>query len=271
MLSPGAARRWALGIEYDGSDFVGWQRQNTGRSVQAELEAALAAVATGPIATCCAGRTDAGVHALGQVVHFDSAARRDPHNWLLGTNARLPSDVAVRWVREVPPAFHARYSAAERRYRYLVIEGAARPALHRRRAAWVRRPLEVAPMSEASRLLLGEHDFSAFRAAGCQARSPVRTIFALEVFRCAGFLCFEVAANAFLHHMVRNIVGSLLVIGRGEERSGWLGEILRRGDRRLAGPTAPARGLVLTGVRYPSRFGLPAEANPAASPETLGL
>lgn len=251
------ARRYALGVEYDGTAFLGWQTQADGRSVQATLEAALSAVAVEAVAATAAGRTDAGVHATGQVVHFDTASPRPARAWVLGVNSHLPEDVAVRWVAPVPSAFHARFSATGRAYRYLVCERGSRPAVGRRHAAWTHRPLDVAAMQAAADPLLGEHDFSAFRAAECQARSPVRTLRRLTIRRRGELIEFTVEANAYLHHMVRNLVGSLLVVGRGEAAREWPREVLAGRDRRRAGPTAPARGLTLTGVAYPSEFGIP--------------
>ncbi len=259
--------RIAIGIEYDGSGFAGWQRQSHARSVQACVEAALARIAGHPVATRCAGRTDAGVHACGQVVHFDTGAARPERAWVLGTNAHLPGDVAVRWARAVEEGFDARFSATARVYRYLILEGPARPALLRHRAAWHHGPrLDEARMAEAARALVGEHDFSAFRAAGCQARHAVRTVARLEVGRAGDVVWLEIEANAFLHHMVRIVAGSLLLVGRGERPVEWIGELLAGRDRAAAGPTAPAAGLYLLGARYPARFGLPGPAAPAWLP-----
>ncbi len=259
--------RIAIGIEYDGSGFAGWQRQAHARSVQACVEAALARVAGRAVATRCAGRTDAGVHAWGQVAHFDTGAARPERAWVLGVNAHLPRDVAVRWARPVPEDFDARFSATARIYRYLVAEGRARPALLRHRAAWHHgAPLDADRMAEAAGALAGEHDFSAFRAAGCQARHAVRRLSRIEVGRSGDIVWFEVEANAFLHHMVRNIVGSLLLVGTGERPAGWIAELLEGRDRTRAGPTAPAEGLYLLGVRYPARFGLPGPEAPAWLP-----
>lgn len=252
-----AVRRYALGLEYDGTGFIGWQAQPQGRSVQAELEAALARVADEPVAAVAAGRTDAGVHATGQVAHFETGSVRPQRAWIEGVNANLPEDVAVRWAVAVPQEFHARFSATGRAYRYLVCERISRPVELRRHVAWTHRRLAVEAMQEAAADLVGEHDFSAFRAADCQADSPVRTLRRLDVRRNGELVVFTVEANAFLHHMVRNLVGSLLVIGRSQAERFWLREVLAAGDRRRAGPTAPARGLTLTHVEYPDAFGIP--------------
>jgi tRNA pseudouridine38-40 synthase len=250
--------RIAMGVEYDGSQFRGWQIQEKGvRTVQGCLEQALSAVATHPISTICAGRTDAGVHSLGQVVHFDTQAERPVRAWVLGSNAKLPADVTVLWARPVPETFHARFSAVARRYRYLTLNRPYRPALERHRAAWWHKPLAARNMDEAARHLLGEHDFSAFRGRHCQARSPVRTVYATTVQRQGDYVVLDIEANAFLHHMVRNIAGVLLAIGGGERPVCWMREVLSGRDRRCAGVTAPPEGLYLLGVRYADSAGLP--------------
>ena len=251
--------RLALGVEYDGSGFRGWQSQNRNcgmRTVQAELERALAQVAAAPVSVVCAGRTDAGVHASAQVVHFDAPNERPERAWTLGVNSRLADDISVAWVRPVGDDFHARFSATGRRYRYLIHNRPLRSALWHQRAAWVYRPLDAEAMHGAGQALLGEHDFSAFRAAGCQSRSPWRNLYALSVSRSGELVGVEVEANAFLHHMVRNIVGVLLAVGSGERPAEWPAEVLAGRDRRRAGVTAPAQGLTLTAVRYPPRCGL---------------
>lgn len=251
--------RYALGIEYDGTDFFGWQRLTQGRSLQAEVEAALARVADVRVEVICAGRTDSGVHAEQQVVHFDCAAPRTPYAWLMGTNSCLPTAIAVRWAQPVPPDFHARYSARARRYRYRILDRAARPALRARSVAWERRTLDADAMHRAAQAMLGERDFSAFRAAQCQANTPMREMQEIVVSRRADEVVIEVQANAFLHHMVRNIVGSLIPIGRGERPETWIAELLEGRERRVAGITAPPQGLTFLGPRYPAEFGLPAE------------
>jgi tRNA pseudouridine38-40 synthase len=254
--------RIALGLEYDGTDFVGWQRQQTGRSIEAALCDAIGAVADETVTVHGAGRTDAGVHALQQVAHFDTGATRTARQWLLGINAHLPADVAVRWTREVPTDFDARRSATARRYRYTILERPGRPALARRRVWWLHEALDCEAMSEAARHWLGEHDFSAFRAAGCQAKSPVRDLQAVRIERRANFdyalVTLEFVANAFLQHMVRNFVGTLVEIGRGRLPVRAAADILASRDRTTAGMAAPAAGLTLIEVLYPAHYALPA-------------
>jgi tRNA pseudouridine38-40 synthase len=253
--------RLALGIEYDGTDFSGWQRLSHGRTVQAALESELTFVAAEAIEVTCAGRTDAGVHARCQVVHFDTSAERSVRSWALGANSRLPGSVAVLWATPVAADFHARYSAVARRYRYAILNRPVRAALDARRVAWERLPLDAAAMHAAAQALIGEHDFSAFRAVSCQARSARRNVVELAVARNGEYIEIEIEANAFLHHMVRNVVGSLLMVGRGEQSIAWIGELLRGGDRTVAGPTAPPQGLTFLGPRYPARFELPDEVS----------
>ena len=250
--------RFALGVEYDGSDFSGWESQPRQRTVQSTLESALSRVADEPLKTICAGRTDAGVHALAQVVHFESRADRAPHEWVLGSNSNLPGDVSVRWALGVADDFHARYSAICRHYRYVIQNRRERPALLRQRAAWERSPLDLAPMQAACEHLLGEHDFSSFRAAGCQAKSPVRTVMSLEVQRHGWLLVIDIAANAYLQHMVRNVAGVLMEIGKGKRDPGWAKDLLAARDRTLGAVTAPPQGLYLTRIDYPSGHALPA-------------
>jgi tRNA pseudouridine38-40 synthase len=249
--------RLAAGVEYDGSGFFGWQRQRQSPTVQACLEDALARVADHPLQVHCAGRTDTGVHARCQVVHFDTGADRTERSWVLGSNSSLPDGISVLWVRQVPDDFHARFSARRRRYCYHILNRWVRPAIDQRRAAWIRHPLDAAAMDEAAALLLGEHDFSSFRAVGCQGRSPVRTVHATRVIRQGAWLFFDIEANAFLYHMVRNIVGSLLAVGRGQHSPGWIGELLRVRDRSVAGVTAPAQGLYFIAPSYPDFPELP--------------
>ena len=249
--------RVALGLEYDGTEFVGWQEQRNGRSVQSSLAAAVSKVANEPITIHGAGRTDAGVHAQGQVVHFDSHAQRSARQWVLGVNSNLPDDISVRWAQEVDVDFDARRSAEWRLYRYQVLQQEMRSALVRRRSWWVREPLDPAAMTAAAVAWLGENDFSSFRAAGCQSRSPMRRLLSVGVRAQGRMLALEFRANAFLHHMVRNLVGVLVEIGRGSVPVGWAGELLRAGDRTLGGVTAPPQGLTLVQVQYPERYGLP--------------
>ena len=252
--------RIAVGVEYDGSAFAGWQSQQSVRTVQQVLESALAAIAAEPVSLVCAGRTDAGVHARGQVAHFDTHADRSTRGWILGANTEAPPDLAISWALPVPAHFHARYSATARVYRYLVLNRTARSALHASRAAWVTRALDAARMAEAAALLLGEHDFSAFRSSECQAKSPVRRLTRLAVERRGDWIVIEAVANAFLHHMVRNIAGLLIAVGRGDEPPGWARTVLEGRDRTRGAATAPAAGLYLQEVRYPAAFGLPAPA-----------
>lgn len=249
--------RIALGLEYDGSVFCGWQTQPSACAVQDAVERALSRIAGHQVSTVCAGRTDAGVHALAQVVHFDTHARRAPLAWVRGTNALLPPGAAVLWAREVGEGFHARYSAVERRYRYVLLNRAVRPAVSAHRVGWFHVPLAVDRMQDAARLLVGEHDFSAFRSSECQARSPVRTLRRLDIERRGDYLLFEFSANAYLHHMVRNIVGALVYVGKGRYPPEWIAEVLRGRDRTLAAPTFDAAGLYLTRVVYDAAWGLP--------------
>ncbi|ABI56583.1 tRNA pseudouridine(38-40) synthase TruA [Alkalilimnicola ehrlichii MLHE-1] len=249
--------RFALGLEYDGSGFCGWQRQDHAPSVQAALEAALSRVADEPVTVTCAGRTDTGVHATGQVVHFETGAYRPEHAWVLGANANLPDTVSVHWVQPVSEAFHARFGALRRSYRYVWYCSRSRPALLRGRVAWSKYALDPEPMAMAAGHLLGRHDFSAFRAVACQAKHPVRELYRLDVWARGGFVYLDVCANAFLHHMVRNLAGTLALIGRGERPATWAADLLAGGDRTRAGATAPAEGLYLVGVDYPEAFSLP--------------
>ncbi|OFZ70464.1 MAG: tRNA pseudouridine(38-40) synthase TruA [Betaproteobacteria bacterium RBG_16_58_11] len=249
--------RIALGLEYDGSHFCGWQTQTNACAVQDALEAALAGIACEPISTASAGRTDTGVHALAQVVHFDTQALRPESAWVRGVNALLPPAVSVRWAREVAPEFHARFSAQARRYRYLLLNRPVRPGLAAGRVGWYHAPLDLDAMQSAAKQLLGEHDFSAFRAAECQAKTPVRTLTELNIRRVNDLLVFDLRANAFLHHMVRNIIGGLVYVGKGKHEPEWLGEILAGRDRKLAAPTFAPDGLYLCGVEYPAQWGIP--------------
>lgn len=259
--------RIALGIEYDGSRFLGWQTQPGGGTVQDSLQTALTTIADTGIAVTCAGRTDRGVHARGQVAHFDTGADRPDSAWVRGVNALLPDSVAVLWSRRVPQDFHARYSARSRTYRYVLINRAVRPALEARRAGWFHAPLDVAAMRDAAQLLVGEHDFSAFRSSECQAKSPVRTVHGLEIEGGEGRIEFTIRANAFLHHMVRNIVGTLVYVGKGKHAPPWAQEVLQSLDRARAAPTFAPEGLCLEHVEYEAKWNLP--ASPARSPLEL--
>ncbi|MGI9332256.1 MAG: tRNA pseudouridine(38-40) synthase TruA [Gammaproteobacteria bacterium] len=249
--------RVALGVEYDGAAFSGFESQRNARTVQQCLEQALARVADEPVRVHCAGRTDAGVHATGQVVHFDTRAVRPDHAWVLGANANLPPDAAVAWSKVAAEDFHARFSALRRHYRYVIANKRIRRPLQHSRVALEYRPLDVERMNEAAASLLGEHDFSAYRVAGCQAGSPVRTLHELRVRREGELVCIDVCANAFLQHMVRNIAGVLMDIGAGKREAGWALAVLDGRQRSLGGVTAPARGLYFTCVEYPERFRLP--------------
>jgi tRNA pseudouridine38-40 synthase len=255
--------RFALGVEYDGGRFSGWQRLSTAGtqvadgSLQTALEIALSKVADARIDTVCAGRTDAGVHARCQVVHFDTDVVRDPRGWVLGTTSNLPASMAVRWCVPVADDFSARFAARSRRYRYRIINRGTRPGLEHQYLSWERMPVDADAMHAAAQVLRGERDFSAFRSVQCQARHARRDLHDISVTRRDDEVSVEVQANAFLHHMVRNIVGSLLMVGRGERPVDWIAELLEGRDRSVAGPTAPAAGLVFLGPRYPRQWGLP--------------
>lgn len=248
--------RIALGIEYDGSAFAGWQWQSGERTIQAAVEQALSHVADTPIQVVCTGRTDAGVHAIEQVVHFDTKVWRSERSWLLGANTALPDDVRILWVREAAPHFHARLSAIARFYRYEILNRPMRSALRRCQVTWCHSQLDVEKMREGAACLIGEHDFSSFRAQQCQSRSPYRRLHFLHVRREGDRVIIDIAANAFLHHMVRNIVGVLMAVGVGKHDPAWVGEVLAVRDRKQGGVTAPPDGLYLGGVCYPEEFGL---------------
>lgn len=249
--------RIALGVEYCGSAFHGWQSQAGGGTVQDALEAALRGIAGVPVGVLCAGRTDAGVHATHQVVHFDTLVERPLTAWVRGVNSHLPEGVAVRWAQPVAAEFHARFSARGRRYRYLLLNRPQRPGLWQGRVGWFHWPLDLAVMQAASARLLGEHDFSAFRAADCQAKSPIKTMSRAEVRQCGNMFVFDFEASAFLHHMVRNLVGTLVYIGKGTQPAGWVDELLQMKDRKLAAPTFSPDGLYFRGPVYEPHWGLP--------------
>jgi len=258
--------RLALGVEYDGNGFHGWQRLSKPgaggqESVQAALETALSRIANHPVGTICSGRTDAGVHARCQVVHFDTHADRVPRAWVLGATTLMPPQVSVLWCQPVADDFNARFAARARQYRYRILNRAVRPALHRQYLSWELRPLDADAMHRAAQALVGDHDFSAFRTVHCQAPNPRRDLQRISVQRVGEEVIVEVQANAFLHHMVRNIVGSLLEIGAGEQPEDWIATLLAGRDRSVAGPTAPAAGLVFLGPLYPAEWGLPAEVS----------
>ncbi len=271
-LWPEGMQRVALGIEYKGADFRGFQVQpNAVKTVQQALETALSKVADEPITLVCAGRTDAGVHATAQVVHFDTLASRPIKAWMRGLPAHLPNSIGIRWAQCVPHQFHARFSARSRTYRYLLSDGSCAPALLHDQITWSPQPLNMALMQQGARHLLGEHDFTSFRASQCQAKSPVRTLEYIHLARRGELLVLEVRANAFLHHMVRNIVGVLLQVGAGHKPPAWVAEVLAARDRKAASVTAKPNGLYLVGVDYPAEFSLPScMPGPLFLPEPLG-
>ncbi len=251
--------RIAVGIEYDGSGYCGWQMQSHGtRTVQYEIEKALSIVADHPVKVVCAGRTDTGVHATGQVAHFDCRIDRGSRAWIMGTNVHLPDDVCIHWSRVVEEDFSARFSATMRAYRYVIQLRDARPALNYRRVSWLYGGLNTEAMHQAAQALLGEHDFSSFRSAACQAEHAVRIVKSINVTTEAEYIYIDIHANAFLHHMVRNIVGSLIMVGQNEKPVAWIAELLAQKDRNQAGPTAAAEGLYLVAVQYPDEYDLPA-------------
>jgi tRNA pseudouridine38-40 synthase len=258
--------RFAAGVEYDGRAYSGWQYQPGLHTVQDVFQSALSRVADSPVECVCAGRTDAGVHALAQVAHFDSDAVRSERGWRLGANTYLPQDVCITWLREVPAHFHARFSAGARSYRYVILNRDSRPGLASGRATWERRPLDAARMNAAAQTLVGEHDFSAFRAIECQAKSPVRRVESLNVERTAEWVSISVTANAFLHHMVRNIAGLLMSVGSGDSPEARVPAVLAGRDRKANAATAPPDGLYLAAVRYPAEFGLPETGGLASVP-----
>ena len=257
--------RIALALEYDGAPFHGWQSQADGSGVQDAIERALSAIAGARVRTVAAGRTDSGVHATLQVLHFDVEASRPESAWVRGVNAHLPSSVAVRWAAVVASDFHARFSATGRHYTYLLLNRPVRPALLQARAGWYHRPLALRPMQEAAQALLGAHDFSAFRAAECQAKSPIKTLDRLDIAREGDMFRFELHADAFLQHMVRNIVGTLVHVGRGSRPVAWVAAVLASRDRGQAAPTFAAAGLYLTGIDYATRWNLPTTLAPVRS------
>lgn len=244
-------------MEYDGTEYAGWQSQDHSASIQDAVQAALSFVAGKPVTAICAGRTDSGVHAAGQVIHFDTDAARTPRAWVLGANTRLPPAIALQWAGEVGMGFHARHRATRRIYRYCILNRSARSALQRERSAWIHRPLDAAAMNAAAQVLIGEHDFSAFRSVECQSKTTIRRIERIEVRREGDYLWLEIAANAYLHHMVRNIVGTLLEAQREADPAAAVARVLEGGERRFAGATAPAAGLYLWQVEYPPSFGIP--------------
>jgi tRNA pseudouridine38-40 synthase len=255
---PDGARRVAALVEYDGTDYAGWQSQAHAPSLQDAVQSAIAFVAGHPIVAICAGRTDAGVHAVGQVIHFDTGAERTPRAWVLGANTQLPPAIALQWAGEVPAGFHARHAALRRIYRYYILNRSARSALQRLRMAWVHRVLDADAMHSAAQALLGEHDFSAFRSVECQSSTSVRRVERVVVERTGDCVRVEIVANAYLHHMVRNIVGTLLDVQRDADPFAAMARVLAGADRRRAGATAPAVGLYLWRVEYPAVYGITA-------------
>ena len=252
--------RLALGISYNGQAYDGWQSQPSGRTVQDHLEAALERFATQPVSTVCAGRTDAGVHGVMQVVHFDTEVRREDFSWVRGTNTFLPPDIAVQWARPVPETFHARNSAKARRYAYVLLESPVRPSVEAGRVGWVFRPLDLPAMEEAAAYLVGEHDFTSFRASSCQAKTPVKTMAPVRISRRGPYWRFEFRANAFLHHMIRNIMDCLVFVGQGSQPPGWMREVLEARSRDVAAPTFSPDGLYFLGPEYEAAWGLPSQA-----------
>ncbi len=254
---PSGIFRYAAAIEYDGSNYCGWQRQPHCSSVQSAVEKALSVIANEPVVVVCAGRTDTGVHATNQIVHFDSHAIRSAHNWVLGSNANLPDDVRCQWAGKIQAGFHARFSAQSRTYRYVILNTPRQSALMKDALTWEGTHLSVADMNKAVTALIGEHDFSAFRAARCHSTTPWRCIYYIDIFRINDMIVFEICANAFLLHMVRNIVGALMVVGRKQQDPAWIAQLLAQRDRTKAPKTAPAMGLYLVSVGYPAKFGIP--------------
>ena len=246
-----------MGVEYDGGPYCGWQSQADGKTVQDTLQRALSQISGEPASVIAAGRTDTGVHALEQVVHFDTQVERPLTAWVRGVNALLPDSIAVRWAHTVPDEFHARFSAHARSYRYLLINRATRSAIHAGKAGWFHAPLNLEAMQTAAQYLVGEHDFSAFRAAQCQAKSPVKHLYQLDICRHGEMLIFDLSANAFLHHMVRNIVGCLVYVGKGKHPPEWIVEVLSGRERSFAAPTFAPDGLYLRRIQYEAKWGLP--------------
>ncbi|AEO08557.1 tRNA pseudouridine synthase A [Buchnera aphidicola str. Ak (Acyrthosiphon kondoi)] len=253
-------KRFALGVEYDGSFYHGWQRQKRVSSIQEEIERALSIIANHKIDVICAGRTDAGVHSIGQVIHFSTTAVRKKSSWSIGVNSYLSKNISIVWVKSVPESFHARYSAITRSYRYIIYNYSFRSAIFQTKLNHVYRKLNVSKMHSEAQFLLGEHDFTSFRALGCQSYSPYRNIKKLNVFRFNHWVVIDITANSFLHHMVRNIVGSLIEVGMSKKKEFWMKDLLRKKDRSYAGATAPAQGLYLVYVEYPSYFNFPRSA-----------
>jgi tRNA pseudouridine38-40 synthase len=257
QMSEPHSRRLALGLSYRGTAYHGWQSQPDGRTLQDRVEAALAEFAAERIGTLCAGRTDAGVHALNQVLHFDAPVQRETFAWIRGSNRYLPRDIAVQWCVPVSEGFHARNSALGRRYRYVLLQSAVRPALESGLCGWTFKPLDAGAMRAAAALLIGEHDFTSFRAAECQAVSPVKTMRAIGIEQRGAYWCFDFDASAFLHHMVRNLMGCLVAVGAGQRAPAWMAEVLAARSRDAAAPTFAPDGLYFVGPYYDARHGIP--------------
>jgi tRNA pseudouridine38-40 synthase len=267
---PTGIKRYAAVVQYDGSAFCGFQKQKHSPSVQTELERALSYVANSPLILSCAGRTDTAVHASHQVIHFDTSANRTGHNWVQGANSQLPDTISLSWADELGPDFHARFSATSRTYRYIMAPSKARPAILANGVTWVQFPVNPEAMQEACKYLLGEQDFSAFRGAGCQSLSPFRNVTSANIYQAGQLLVFEVSANAFVLHMVRNMVGALLEVGYGRQQPDWIKTLLEVGDRCQSAATAPSNGLYLVDVNYPEQFALPElPIGPAFLPNAL--
>ncbi len=254
--------RIAMGLSYNGQAYEGWQSQASGKTVQDQLEKALSKFTQTPVSTLCAGRTDAGVHGLMQVIHFDTELERTPYSWVRGTNRYLPLDIAVQWAREMPREFHCRGSAIARRYAYVVLESAVRPSVEVGRVGWVYRPLDLAAMQQAAQYVMGEHDFTSFRASSCQALTPVKTMTRIDITRKStqtgsAVWRFEFEASAFLHHMIRNLMGCFVKIGSGDQPPEWMAEVLAARDRDAAAPTFSPDGLYFLGPRYDTKWDLP--------------
>jgi tRNA pseudouridine38-40 synthase len=249
--------RLAMGISYHGGHYQGWQSQLSRQTVQDQLEAALSQFAGHKVSTLCAGRTDAGVHGLMQVVHFDTQVDRPEASWVRGPNALLPKDIAVQWAKAMPPEFHCRASAISRSYAYVLLADPVRPSVDQGRVGWVYRPVQLEPMQQAAQALLGEHDFSSFRASACQALSPVKNLLRIDITRRGAYWRFEFEANAFLHHMIRNLMGCLIAVGNGTRPVGWMADVLAARDRKVAAPTFPADGLYFVGPAYDAEHDIP--------------
>ena len=249
--------RWVLGLEYDGQPFLGWQSQPNGQTVQDQVERALALIACHPVRVICAGRTDTGVHALSQIIHFDTHASRSANAWVRGVNRHLPAAIRVLWAQPVDNTFHARFSAQKRSYRYVLYSAPVRPALYQGKVGWTHDSMDEEKLRQALSLLRGQHDFSAFRSAQCQAKSPVKIIYDIKLIRKGPFWIFDFEASGFLHHMIRNLMGTLVAIGRGSQPVIWIQTLLHQKDRRQAAPTFSAQGLYLSAVDYPEPWIFP--------------